>query len=74
MANTRGGLLVYGVSDDKEMRGIDTPAVDPFRYGQWLRNHVRPFLADVRYEVLRSADQSVAVLVVEVPASEFAPH
>jgi hypothetical protein len=74
MANTRGGLLVYGVSDDKVLKGIDATAVAPGTYGQWLRNHVRPFLTGVSYEVLVSADGTPAVLLVEVAPSEFAPH
>ncbi|MFI5590081.1 helix-turn-helix domain-containing protein [Amycolatopsis sp. NPDC051758] len=74
MANTRGGLLIYGVTDDHRLEGIDADAVDDRQYGQWLRNHVRPFLADVRCTVLRSPDAAKAVLVVEVPASELAPH
>ncbi len=74
MANTRGGLLVYGVADDKTLKGIDADAVDDRQYAQWLRNHVRPFLTGVTYEVMQAADQSAAVLVVEVAASEFAPH
>jgi hypothetical protein len=74
MANTRGGLLVYGVSDDLKLRGINPAAADVRRYGQWLRNHVRPFLSDVDYLVLKSSDEQKAVLVVDVPASESAPH
>ncbi|MEV5720381.1 ATP-binding protein [Amycolatopsis mediterranei] len=74
MANTRGGLLVYGVSNDLQPNGIDPAAVDTRTYGQWLRNHVRPFLADVDYLLLTSSDEQKSFLVVDVPASEFAPH
>ncbi|MEU4253493.1 ATP-binding protein [Amycolatopsis sp. NPDC026612] len=74
MANTRGGLLIYGVSDDLELDGIDPAAADVRKYGQWLRNHVRPFLVDVDYLVLTSPSEQKSFLVVDVPASEFAPH
>lgn len=74
MANTCGGLLVYGVSDDLDPYGIDSASVDTRMYGQWLRNHVRPYLADVDYLELTSADEQRSFLLVNVPASEFAPH
>ncbi|GLY40427.1 hypothetical protein Amsp01_064500 [Amycolatopsis sp. NBRC 101858] len=74
MANTRGGLLIYGVSDKLELRGVDLASVDVRMYGQWLRNHVRPFLGGVDYLELKTPDEQKTVLVVDVPASEFAPH
>jgi hypothetical protein len=74
LANTRGGLLVFGVSDDIQLKGVDPTAVNAQTYAQWLRNHVRPFLPDVGYTVLTSTDGAMSVLVVDIPASESAPH
>jgi hypothetical protein len=58
MANTRGGRLVYGVSDAIDMVGIDQPTV-----------------SGVSYLMLPATDGSGKdVLVVDIPASETAPH
>ncbi len=45
MANTRGGLLVFGVKDKTiELVGIDPEAANIQQYHQWVRNHVHPYL------------------------------
>ncbi|MEU3603669.1 ATP-binding protein [Streptomyces sp. NPDC006798] len=72
MANTRGGLLVYGVSNDHEMVGVDREKADLRQYGQWVRNHVHPYLPDLVMFTL--TDGAKTILVVDVPASEMAPH
>ncbi|MFC8350797.1 helix-turn-helix domain-containing protein [Streptomyces sp. NPDC057280] len=75
MANTRGGLLVYGVTDqDTKPVGIDPAEVNAAQYAQWIRNHVQPYLADVDFTVLSSPDGVLSFLVVDVPASPMAPH
>ncbi|UXY32173.1 AlbA family DNA-binding domain-containing protein [Streptomyces sp. HUAS TT20] len=75
MANTRGGLLVYGVSDDITMAGIDLAKVNDKQLGQWLRVHLQPTVSGVSYLPLPATDGSGKdVLVVDVPASEMAPH
>ncbi|MFI1890701.1 helix-turn-helix domain-containing protein [Streptomyces jumonjinensis] len=73
MANTRGGLLIYGVTDKTtKLVGIDPEAVNFQRYAQWIRNHVQPYLPDLAMFPL--SDGTTTVLVVDVPASEMAPH
>ncbi|MEV6179885.1 ATP-binding protein [Streptomyces sp. NPDC052015] len=74
MANTRGGLLIYGVSDDKRLAGIDLQQVNEQQLGQWVRNHVQPYVSGLSLLPLTSDDGSKSVLVVDVPASEMAPH
>jgi hypothetical protein len=73
-ANTRGGLIVYGVSDDVEFTGIDPSVVNEQQYAQWVRNLVQPYLSGLELYALPSRDGSDAVFVVDVPASELAPH
>ncbi|ATW48243.1 AlbA family DNA-binding domain-containing protein [Streptomyces peucetius] len=75
MANTRGGLLVYGVSDTIDMVGIDLDKVNDKQLGQWLRVHLQPTVSGVSYLKLPATDSSGKdILVVDVPASEMAPH
>ncbi|MFI0596719.1 helix-turn-helix domain-containing protein [Streptomyces griseus] len=72
MANTRGGLLIYGVADNHEIIGIDREEADLRQYAQWVRNHVHPYLPDLVMYPL--TDGATTLLVVDVPASEMAPH
>jgi predicted HTH transcriptional regulator len=73
MANTRGGLLVFGVRDKTtELVGIDLDEVNTQQYAQWVRNHVQPYLPDLDFT--RLSEDGVRVLVVDVPASPMAPH
>ncbi|TLQ38954.1 AlbA family DNA-binding domain-containing protein [Streptomyces marianii] len=75
MANTRGGLLVYGVSDTLDMVGIDLDKVNDKQLGQWLRVHLQPTVSGVSYVKLPATDGSGKdILVVDIPASEMAPH
>ncbi|MFF4590504.1 helix-turn-helix domain-containing protein [Streptomyces sp. NPDC001388] len=75
MANTRGGLLIYGVTDqDTKPVGIDPDEVSTQQYAQWIRNHVQPYLPDVTFTVLSSSDGAISFLVIDVPASPMAPH
>ncbi|MEV1049292.1 ATP-binding protein [Streptomyces sp. NPDC049916] len=72
MANTRGGLLIYGVANDHSVVGIDWEKADLRQYAQWVRNHVHPYLPDL--VMFRLTDGATTLLVVDVPASEMAPH
>ncbi|AXK36577.1 ATP-binding protein [Streptomyces armeniacus] len=79
MANTRGGLIIYGVTDTIDLVGIDPEAVAIQQYEQWIRNHVQPYLPDLEIYPLTddstsTSDGARTVLVVDVPASEMAPH
>ncbi|MEV7899478.1 AlbA family DNA-binding domain-containing protein [Streptomyces cyaneofuscatus] len=72
MANTRGGLLIYGVANDHKVVGVDWDKADLRQYAQWVRNHVHPYLPDLA--MFRLSDGAKTLLVVDVPASEMAPH
>ncbi|AEY86856.1 hypothetical protein SHJG_1580 [Streptomyces hygroscopicus subsp. jinggangensis 5008] len=74
MANTRGGLIIFGVRDTTcELVGIDPDEVNIEQYAQWVRNHVQPYLPDLTFTTLTSADGTTSVLVADVPASPMAP-
>ncbi|MGP3950886.1 AlbA family DNA-binding domain-containing protein [Streptomyces sp. 7N604] len=68
-----GGLLVFGVSDEAQLVGID-PTVIEQQLAHWVRNHVQPYLTDLYIDILSSSDGQTSVLLVDVPASEMAPH
>ncbi len=73
MANTRGGLIIFGVQDKTTVLvGIDPQEVNREQYAQWIRNHVQPYLQDL--DIFELSDGTKTVLVVDVPASEMAPH
>ncbi|WP_440581267.1 AlbA family DNA-binding domain-containing protein [Streptomyces sp. PT19] len=75
MANTRGGLIIFGVQDTTcELTGIDPAEVNPEQYAQWIRNHVHPYLSGLTFTTLTSPDGTRSVLVADVPASPMAPH
>ncbi|MFE3906320.1 helix-turn-helix domain-containing protein [Streptomyces sp. NPDC059153] len=75
MANTRGGLLIFGVRDKTcDLVGIDPEQVNVQQYSQWIRNHVQPYLPDVTFTTLTSPDGTTSVLVIDIPASPMAPH
>ncbi|MEU7474159.1 ATP-binding protein [Streptomyces sp. NPDC044984] len=75
MANTRGGLIIFGVRDTTcELVGIDPGEVNIEQYAQWIRNHVQPYLSGLTFILLHSPDGARSVLVVDAPASPMAPH
>lgn len=65
MANTRGGLIIFGVQDKTtRLVGIDPEQVNRQQYAQWIRNHVQPYLPDL--DILELTDGTKTVLVVDV--------
>ncbi|MFE3933273.1 helix-turn-helix domain-containing protein, partial [Streptomyces goshikiensis] len=75
MANTRGGLLVYGVSDDIEPVGINLAAVNEQQLTQTLRNGIQPYLSGVEIIPLPApGGGGPDFLIVDVAPSELAPH
>ncbi len=74
MANARGGLLIYGVRNDRKITGVDPNAVHTEHLFKWLRANTQPYVAGVDAYTLTSEDGSLSVLVVDVPASAMAPH
>ncbi|WP_207564002.1 AlbA family DNA-binding domain-containing protein [Streptomyces sp. CA-256286] len=74
MANARGGLLIYGVRNDRKITGVDLNAVHTEHLFKWLRANTQPYVAGVDAYTLSSEDGRLSVLVVDVPASAMAPH
>lgn len=75
MANTRGGLLIYGVTDKTTIPvGIDPGEANTEQYAQWIRNHVQPYLPDLTFTILTSPDGALSFLVIDIPASSMVPH
>ncbi|WP_237539756.1 MULTISPECIES: ATP-binding protein [unclassified Streptomyces] len=75
MANTRGGLLVYGVSDQIELVGVDLAAADKRQMLSAVRNGIQPYISGVNFIELPAPDGSGPdVLIIDVPSSEMAPH
>ncbi|MFJ3981340.1 AlbA family DNA-binding domain-containing protein [Streptomyces fungicidicus] len=75
MANTRGGLLIYGVSDEIKLVGVDLAKVDEKQMLSAIRNGIQPFISGIDFIPLPApGDGGPDVLVVDVPPSEMAPH
>jgi hypothetical protein len=81
MANTRGGLLVYGVKEERGTGQADsiTPVETNERARQRLStlaySHVHPVVGGLAVEALDAPDTpGQGILVVSVPASPDAPH
>lgn len=74
MANARGGLLVYGVRNDRNIVGVNPEDIATEHLYKWLRAHTQPFVDGVAIYLLESLENVKSVLVVDVPASAMAPH
>ncbi|WP_093841640.1 AlbA family DNA-binding domain-containing protein [Streptomyces aidingensis] len=75
MANTRGGLLIYGVSDSIELVGVDLSTVNEKQMLDTLRNGIQPYISEVDIIPLPNpAGGGPDVLVVDVAPSRTAPH
>lgn len=77
MANTSGGLLVYGVSEQQRTVGLakDVDDTTQRRLEQILLHRTAPHVRDVTFCRLTAADDpDRRVLIVSVPESVDAPH
>lgn len=78
MANTRGGLIVFGVRETNEeaveLTGVPNHEHDrqPLRALAWQR--VRPLIEGLVIEPLSDEASGQGLIVVSVPASPDAPH
>lgn len=77
MANTRGGLIVFGVQESNEQAAGLVPVANTESDRQRLRmlahHHIRPLVAGLQIIPLDEEDQP-GLLVISVPASPDAPH
>lgn len=78
MANTGGGLIVYGVREELQCAAEITPVSLAERERERMRalvaRHVRPLIGGIEILPLREGDEETGVLAVSVPASPDAPH
>ncbi|MFE6284592.1 helix-turn-helix domain-containing protein [Streptomyces sp. NPDC057877] len=75
MANTRGGLLVYGVSDQIDLVGVDLVSADKKQMLSAVRNGIQPYVSGVDFiELPAPGGSGPDILVVDIPPSEMAPH
>jgi len=78
MANTGGGLIVYGVAEQRERAdrivGVaDGPRAQRALQG-WVARWVRPLVDGLRIEVIEDPNGGAGLVAVAVPASPNAPH
>lgn len=71
-ANTRGGFLVYGVTDDRRIVGVSRDEL-PSEFGGKLRDELAP---SVSYEFAKPIDVvgGRRLFIVEIPRSKRGPH
>ncbi|WP_439659413.1 AlbA family DNA-binding domain-containing protein [Lentzea sp. HUAS TT2] len=78
MANSRGGLIVYGVREVDERAVGLTPVPTGERERQRLRalatSHIRPLVAGLEITALDDGSPDEGLLIVSVPPSPDAPH
>lgn len=78
MANTRGGLIIFGVSDQNEEADTLTGLPNDERERQQLRalawQRVRPLIGGLVIEPLSDDAAEHGLIVVSVPASPESPH
>ena len=71
-ANTRGGKLLIGVSDDKQIKGLKFADEDLFILKKAIEKYIYPV---VDYEIEKVIlDDEKEVLVFEIPESPMKPH
>ncbi|MGW5049764.1 AlbA family DNA-binding domain-containing protein [Actinokineospora sp. NPDC004072] len=78
MANTRGGLIVYGVAERQEraaeLVGVATGPQDRQALHAWAVRWVRPLVDGLRIEPLENPEGGSGLIAVFVPPSSEAPH
>ncbi|MEU1607482.1 AlbA family DNA-binding domain-containing protein [Micromonospora matsumotoense] len=80
MANTRGGLIVYGVAEQRGkgsasvIADVDASEGSQRRLRQIAAKRVEQPVAGIDFVPLTSPDGSLSVLVMSVPRSADAPH
>jgi hypothetical protein len=81
MANTRGGLIVYGVGEEPggtsaaaQFHSVDNTDAVQRRLRQIAAARIHPMVAGLEFLGLASEDGAYTVLVVAVPRSPDAPH
>lgn len=71
-ANTSGGILLVGVSDDRELSGVKYPEEESLLVRKALKKYCRPFLAYTETVIALSGKKFV--IQYEIPVSRKRPH
>jgi hypothetical protein len=71
-ANTQGGFLIFGVSNDRQVVGVDNPEL-PRDFGNKLTHGLNPSVA-FRFSYPLAVSGPVSVWICEVPRSQRGPH
>jgi hypothetical protein len=80
MANTRGGVIVYGVEEErgkgaaKAIKSVDISEGSQRRLRQLAWSRIEPIVSGIGCIPLSSQDGSETVLVLSIPRSPDAPH
>jgi predicted HTH transcriptional regulator len=70
-ANTKGGFIIFGVDDDKEVVGVDSEKSESELIIDAVENYCEPPL---KYSIYYIEVFGKEVVVVEIPESENKPH
>lgn len=79
-ANSSGGLLVYGIATSDRRDKTKPTGVEPILQSnidvilQVISTHVRRPIAGMRWKTIEGADGTPVCLLIDVPASQDAPH
>jgi predicted HTH transcriptional regulator len=71
-ANTKGGKLMIGVSDDKEVKGLKYIDEDEFIITRSIEKHIYP-LVDYTIERIK-VEGELSVLIYDIKQSPLKPH
>lgn len=80
MANTRGGVIVYGVEEErgkgtaKAIKSVDISESTQRRLRQLIWSRIQPIVGGVECVPVSSEDGTESVLVLSIPRSPDAPH
>jgi predicted HTH transcriptional regulator len=70
-ANTKGGLLIFGVDDDKKIIGVESEKEIAELINDTIKNYCEPQI-DIRIHYKNLSGKEV--VVIEVPESDNKPH
>lgn len=71
-ANTKGGVLLIGVSDDKQIKGLKFADEDSYILEKAIEKYISP---NIHYKVEKLIlDDEREVLVFDIPESPLKPH
>lgn len=70
-ANTRGGYILFGIDDDKEIVGVDSEKSEAELIKDAAYNYCEP---PVEYEIEFLEVYGKEVVIVSIPESEHKPH